>query len=69
MLPPWFGEFMGTLVLILLGDGVVAGVLLKKSKAHDSGWMVITTGWAFIPVFGPLAGGALAGLLVRLMAL
>src|SRR5580704_18855817 len=43
----WFGEFMGTLVLILLGDGVVAGVLLKKSKAENGGWMVITAGWAF----------------------
>lgn len=47
MVSPWFGEFMGTLVLILLGDGVVAGVLLKKSKAENSGWMVITAGWAF----------------------
>jgi len=36
---------MGTLVLILLGDGVVAGVLLKRSKAENSGWMVITTAW------------------------
>ena len=43
---PLFGEFMGTMVLILLGDGVVANVLLKKSKAEGSGWMVIATGWA-----------------------
>jgi len=49
---PWFGEFMGTLVLILLGDGVVAGVLLKKSKAENSGWMVITAGWAFAVMCG-----------------
>jgi len=49
---PWFGEFMGTLVLILLGDGVVAGVLLKKSKSENSGWMVITTGWAFAVMCG-----------------
>jgi glycerol uptake facilitator len=48
----WFGEFMGTLVLILLGDGVVAGVLLKRSKAEGSGWMVITTGWAFAVLCG-----------------
>jgi len=41
------GEFMGTLVLVLLGDGVVANVLLKHSKAEGSGWMVITSGWAF----------------------
>lgn len=38
---------MGTLILVLLGDGVVAGVLLKRSKAENSGWMVITAGWAF----------------------
>jgi glycerol uptake facilitator protein len=52
MVSPWFGEFMGTLVLILLGDGVVAGVLLKKSKAENSGWMVITTAWAFAVLCG-----------------
>ena len=52
MLSPWFGEFMGTLVLILLGDGVVAGVLLKKSKAENAGWMVITTGWAMAVMSG-----------------
>src|SRR5258708_1086970 len=47
MRSPFFGEFMGTLVLILLGDGVVAGVLLKRSKAENGGWMVITTAWGF----------------------
>jgi glycerol uptake facilitator protein len=52
MLSPWFGEFMGTLVLILLGDGVVAGVVLKKSKAENSGWIVITAGWAFAVMCG-----------------
>jgi glycerol uptake facilitator protein len=48
----FFGEFMGTLVLILLGNGVVAGVLLKRSKAENSGWMVIATGWAFAVLCG-----------------
>jgi glycerol uptake facilitator protein len=48
----WLGEFMGTMILILLGDGVVAGVLLKKSKAEGSGWMVITSGWAFAVMAG-----------------
>ncbi|HLJ25498.1 MAG TPA: MIP/aquaporin family protein [Candidatus Angelobacter sp.] len=48
----FFGEFMGTLVLVLLGDGVVAGVLLKRSKAEGAGWMVITTGWAFAVMAG-----------------
>jgi glycerol uptake facilitator protein len=52
MLSPWFGEFMGTAVLVLLGDGVVAGVLLKKSKAENSGWLVITAGWAFAVMCG-----------------
>jgi len=46
------GEFMGTMMLILLGDGVVAGVLLKKSKAENAGWMVITAGWAFAVLCG-----------------
>ena len=46
------GEFMGTLLLVLLGNGVVAGVLLNKSKAQDSGWMVITTGWALAVMVG-----------------
>jgi len=57
----FFGEFLGTLVLILLGNGVVAGVLLRKSKAEDAGWMVITTGWALAVmcgVFTALACGA-----------
>jgi glycerol uptake facilitator protein len=48
----FFGEFMGTLVLVLLGDGVVAGVLLKRSKAEGAGWMVITSGWAFAVMAG-----------------
>ena len=52
MLAKCFGEFMGTLILILLGDGVVAGVLLKRSKAEGAGWMVITTGWAFAVMAG-----------------
>lgn len=47
-----FGEFMGTAVLILLGNGVVANVLLKRSKAEGAGWLAITTGWAFAVVFG-----------------
>ncbi|MGX6979167.1 MIP/aquaporin family protein [Vagococcus elongatus] len=41
-----FGEFIGTLLLILLGDGVCAAVNLNKSKAQGSGWIVITFGWA-----------------------
>src|SRR4029450_12584990 len=39
------GEVIGTGILILLGDGVVAGVLLARSKAENAGWIVITFGW------------------------
>jgi glycerol uptake facilitator protein len=42
----YIGEFIGTMILIILGDGVVAGVLLRHSKAENSGWIVITFGWA-----------------------
>ena len=52
MASPWLGEFMGTFVLILLGNGVVAGVLLKRSYAEGSGWIVITAGWAFAVMAG-----------------
>ena len=49
---PMFGEFMGTLVLILLGDGVVANVLLRRSKGESSGWIVIATAWGMAVVAG-----------------
>lgn len=41
----FLAELIGTFILILLGDGVVAGVVLKRSKAENSGWVVITLGW------------------------
>ncbi len=52
MTSPVAGEFFGTMILVLLGDGVVAAVLLKRSKAEGSGWIVITTGWAFAVMSG-----------------
>lgn len=52
MLSPFWGEFFGTMVLIILGSGVVAGVLLERSKAQHGGWMVITAGWAFAVTLG-----------------
>jgi glycerol uptake facilitator protein len=52
MLSPFFGEFVGTLVMIVLGNGVVANVLLKRSKAEGGGWIVITAGWAFAVMAG-----------------
>lgn len=54
MLAKFMAELIGTMILILLGDGVVANVVLKKNKGEGSGWIVITTGWALavaIPVF------------------
>jgi glycerol uptake facilitator protein len=52
MTSPLLGEFLGTMILILLGDGVVAAVLLKRSEAEGGGWMVITTGWALAVMAG-----------------
>ncbi len=52
MASPIVGEFMGTMILILLGDGVVAGVLLHKSKAENAGWMAIAAGWGFAVLCG-----------------
>jgi glycerol uptake facilitator protein len=48
----FIGELLGTMMLILLGDGVVAAVLLAKSKAQNAGWIVITTGWALAVLCG-----------------
>src|SRR5437764_13785190 len=52
MEPKFFGEFMGTLMLVLLGDGVVANVVLKRSKAEGAGWLAIAMGWAFAVMAG-----------------
>jgi len=61
----FLGEVIGTMFLILLGDGVVANVLLSKSKGQNSGWIVITTAWAmavFVGVFTSVAVGGNAHL-------
>lgn len=58
MTSPFLGEFLGTAMLILLGDGVCANVLLKRSKAEGAGWMVITTGWAFAVMAGVFTASA-----------
>jgi glycerol uptake facilitator protein len=54
----WLGEFLGTLVLVLLGNGVNAGVTLRKSYAADAGWMVVATGWALGVLCGVLVAQA-----------
>ncbi|SDL99078.1 glycerol uptake facilitator protein [Catalinimonas alkaloidigena] len=51
---PFLAEFIGTALLLLLGNGVVANVVLNQTKGHNSGWIVITVGWAmavFVGVF------------------
>lgn len=57
----FMGEVVGTAVLILLGDGVVAGVLLNKSKAQNSGWIVITWAWGMAVFMGVIASIAVTG--------
>jgi glycerol uptake facilitator protein len=55
------GEIFGTMFLILLGDGVVAGVLLSKSKAQNAGWIVITAAWAFAVFVGVVVSAPFSG--------
>lgn len=54
----WLGEFMGTMVLVLFGNGVGAAVTLRKTYATDAGWMVVTTGWALGVLCGVLVAQA-----------
>ncbi|HIS33604.1 MAG TPA: aquaporin family protein [Candidatus Avirikenella pullistercoris] len=61
---PFFAELIGTMILILLGNGVVANVVLKRTKGNGTGWMVITTGWglavfAAVVVAAPYSGAHL----------
>jgi glycerol uptake facilitator protein len=58
---PLIGEFIGTALLVLLGDGVVAGVLLKNSKSENAGWIVITLGWALAVTISIFAVGKVSG--------
>src|SRR3954464_6793025 len=60
----YWAEFLGTAILVLLGNGVVANVVLAKTKGNNSGWIVITFGWAmavFVAVWcvGPISGAHL----------
>jgi glycerol uptake facilitator protein len=57
----FIGEVLGTMILILLGDGVVAGVLLNKSKAFASGWIVITMAWGMAVFSGIAIAGTFTG--------
>ncbi|MGL4534721.1 MAG: MIP/aquaporin family protein [Fusobacteriaceae bacterium] len=57
----YLAEFIGTLILILLGNGVVANVVLSKSKGNGSGWIVITAGWGFAVMVGAYSVGWISG--------
>lgn len=54
-------ELIGTMLLIILGNGVVANVVLKGTKGHNGGWMVITTGWALAVYVGVVFAGPYSG--------
>lgn len=58
---PYVAEAVGTMILIIFGDGVVANVLLGKSKGEHSGWIVITTGWAIGVMMGVYCVGRISG--------
>src|SRR5215204_1156562 len=57
----YIGEVIGTMILIILGDGVVAGVLLRNSKAENSGWIVITFGWGMAVAVAVYCVGQFSG--------
>ena len=61
MTSPFVGELIGTMLLILLGDGVVANVVLGKTKGNSGGWIVITTAWALAVFVGAYASAVVSG--------
>ncbi|MBC5634546.1 MIP/aquaporin family protein [Parabacteroides hominis] len=58
---PFIAEFLGTMLLILMGGGVVANVCLSKTKGHGAGWMAITTAWALGVFIGVVVAGPYSG--------
>lgn len=58
---PFIAEIIGTFFLILLGGGVVANVILEKTKSNDQGWMVITTAWGLAVFVGVVVAGPYSG--------
>jgi len=58
---PYIAEFFGTLILILLGNGVVAGVLLKGTKSENAGWLTIVIAWGLAVALGIFAAGRVSG--------
>ncbi|MBX2932734.1 MAG: aquaporin family protein [Ferruginibacter sp.] len=60
-MPPFIAELVGTAFLVLLGDGVVANVVLNKTKGNNSGWIVITFGWAIAVFVGVFLSASYSG--------
>jgi glycerol uptake facilitator protein len=58
---PYLAEFLGTLILILLGDGVVAAVVLKGTKSENAGWFTIVVGWGLAVTLAIYAVGNFSG--------
>lgn len=58
---PFIAEILGTMLLIIGGGGVVANVVLKETKGNNSGWIVITTGWALAVYVGVVVAGPYSG--------
>lgn len=58
---PFLAELLGTMLLVILGDGVVANVVLSRTKGQNSGWIVITAGWAFGVTVAVYAVGTFSG--------
>src|SRR5437867_13068259 len=57
----YLAEVIGTMIMLILGDGVVANVLLHKSKGQGSGWMVITTAWRLAVIIAIFCVGRFSG--------
>jgi len=58
---PYLAELIGTMILVVLGDSVVANVVLEKTKGQNSGWIVITSGWAFAVTIAVYCVGSISG--------
>ncbi len=58
---PYLAELLGTMLLVVLGDGVVGNVVLNKTKGNNAGWIVITAGWAFAVTIAVYATGSISG--------
>ena len=61
IMSPILAELFGTAILIVLGDGVVANVVLHRTKGHNSGWIVITAGWALAVTIAVYCVNAISG--------